>query len=42
MDFSGEDVSAVLFQYPDTYGNIVDYETVVNKAHSNGVSIRYW
>ena len=33
FDFSSEDVSGVLFQYPDTNGNIVDFSELVEKAH---------
>ena len=33
FDFSNEDVSGVLFQYPDTNGNIVDFSELVEKAH---------
>lgn len=33
FDFSNQDVSGVLFQYPDTNGNIVDFSKLVDKAH---------
>ncbi|KAM3937705.1 glycine dehydrogenase (decarboxylating), mitochondrial [Leptodactylus fuscus] len=36
MDFSGKDVSGVLFQYPDTDGNIEDFTQLVDRAHQNG------
>jgi len=38
MDFSNRDISGVLFQYPDTEGNIMDFADIVHKAHTNGVS----
>ncbi|XP_031561136.1 glycine dehydrogenase (decarboxylating), mitochondrial-like [Actinia tenebrosa] len=34
FDFSGQDVSGVLFQYPDTYGMIDDFSGLVEKAHA--------
>lgn len=37
MDFSGKDVSGVLFQYPDTEGNVEDFSELVERAHQNGV-----
>lgn len=37
MDFSGKDVSGVLFQYPDTEGKIEDFSELVERAHQNGV-----
>lgn len=37
-DFSNRDISGVLFQYPDTDGNILDFSQLVQNAHSNGVS----
>ncbi|XP_053788846.1 glycine dehydrogenase (decarboxylating), mitochondrial isoform X2 [Vidua chalybeata] len=36
MDFSGKDVSGVLFQYPDTEGKIEDFSEFVERAHQNG------
>lgn len=38
MDFSGKDVSGVLFQYPNTDGNVYDYVEFIERAHSYGVS----
>ncbi|CAG7817350.1 unnamed protein product, partial [Allacma fusca] len=35
-DFSNRDISGVLFQYPDTNGNILDFSQLVQNAHSNG------
>ncbi|XP_028619935.1 glycine dehydrogenase (decarboxylating), mitochondrial [Grammomys surdaster] len=36
MDFSGKDVSGVLFQYPDTEGKVEDFTELVEKAHETG------
>ncbi|NWQ71983.1 GCSP dehydrogenase, partial [Neopipo cinnamomea] len=36
MDFSGKDISGVLFQYPDTEGKIEDFSELVERAHQNG------
>ncbi|ERE79332.1 glycine dehydrogenase [Cricetulus griseus] len=36
MDFSGKDVSGVLFQYPDTEGKVEDFTELVEKAHQTG------
>ena len=38
FDFSNQDVSGVLFQYPDTNGNIVDFSKLVDKAHDAKVN----
>ena len=38
VDFSGKDISGVLFQYPDTEGSIMDFEGVVKEAQKYGVS----
>lgn len=37
MDFSGKDVSGVLFQYPDTEGKVEDFTELVERAHQMGV-----
>ena len=37
-DFSQKDIAGVLFQYPDTEGNIYDFTRVVAEAKKNGVS----
>lgn len=39
MDFSGKDVSGVLFQYPDTEGRVEDFTALVDRAHKGGVSM---
>ncbi|XP_006740872.1 glycine dehydrogenase (decarboxylating), mitochondrial [Leptonychotes weddellii] len=36
MDFSGNDVSGVLFQYPDTEGKVEDFTELVERAHQTG------
>ena len=36
-DFSKEDISGVLFQYPDTEGSVADYTRVVEEAKKYGV-----
>ncbi|XP_006627116.1 glycine dehydrogenase (decarboxylating), mitochondrial [Lepisosteus oculatus] len=36
MDFSGKDVSGVLFQYPDTEGSIEDFTGLVDRAQKSG------
>ncbi|KAI5712092.1 hypothetical protein M8J75_005782 [Diaphorina citri] len=35
-DLSGKDIAGVLFQYPDTSGNIVDFSQLVKTAHQYG------
>ena len=37
-DFSKEDISGVLFQYPDTEGSVADYTRVVDEAKKYGAS----
>lgn len=39
MDFSGKDVSGVLFQYPDTDGKVEDFTALVDRAHKGGVRV---
>uniref|UniRef100_A0A3P8WDW6 glycine dehydrogenase (aminomethyl-transferring) n=1 Tax=Cynoglossus semilaevis TaxID=244447 RepID=A0A3P8WDW6_CYNSE len=36
MDFSGKNVSGVLFQYPDTDGKVEDFTELVDRAHKGG------
>ncbi|XP_056635016.1 glycine dehydrogenase (decarboxylating), mitochondrial [Diorhabda sublineata] len=38
-DFSGRDIAGVLFQYPDTEGNILDFDSVAEAAHANGTLV---
>ena len=38
IDFSQKDISGIIFQYPDTEGNIMDFTKVVEQAHKFGVS----
>ena len=37
-DFSGKDISGVLFQYPDTEGSIMDFSNLTQEARKFGVS----
>ena len=37
-DFSGKDISGVLFQYPDTEGSIMDFSNLTQEAKKFGVS----
>ncbi|XP_037758995.1 glycine dehydrogenase (decarboxylating), mitochondrial [Chelonia mydas] len=39
MDFSGKEVSGVLFQYPDTEGKVEDFTELVDRAHQNGTLV---
>uniref|UniRef100_A0A674KGT3 glycine dehydrogenase (aminomethyl-transferring) n=1 Tax=Terrapene triunguis TaxID=2587831 RepID=A0A674KGT3_9SAUR len=39
MDFSGKDVSGVLFQYPDTEGKVEDFTELVERARQNGTLV---
>lgn len=36
FDFSNHEIAGVLFQYPDTEGNVMDFSKVVEDAHANG------
>ncbi|XP_066154091.1 glycine dehydrogenase (decarboxylating), mitochondrial [Euwallacea fornicatus] len=38
-DFSNRDIAGVLFQYPDTEGNVQDFSSVAEEAHSNGTLV---
>lgn len=38
-DFSDRDVAGVLVQYPDTHGNILDFSSVAENAHSHGTLV---
>jgi len=38
----GKDISAVLFQYPDTHGSIEHFESLIQKTHAAGVSLFYY
>ena len=39
MDFSKKDVAGVIFQYPDTSGNVFDPSEFVARAKENEVGI---
>lgn len=38
VDFSNHEYSGILLQYPDTYGNVTDFESIASEARKNGVS----
>ncbi|KAJ8946992.1 hypothetical protein NQ318_019073, partial [Aromia moschata] len=38
-DFSNRDIAGVLFQYPDTEGNVHDFSSVAENAHSHGTLV---
>lgn len=38
MDFSSNKISSVLLQCPDTEGTCTDYNSLIARAHENGVS----
>ncbi|XP_023029095.2 glycine dehydrogenase (decarboxylating), mitochondrial [Leptinotarsa decemlineata] len=38
-DFSNRDVAGVLFQYPDTEGNVQDFSALSENAHSHGTLV---
>lgn len=35
-DFSQQDISGVIFQYPDTEGNVHDFTKLIHEAKANG------
>lgn len=37
VDFSSHEYSGILLQYPDTYGNVMDFENIAAEAKKNGV-----
>jgi glycine dehydrogenase len=37
MDFSKKDVAGVIFQYPDTTGNVSDPSGLIARAKEHGV-----
>ncbi|KAK9890806.1 hypothetical protein WA026_012150 [Henosepilachna vigintioctopunctata] len=39
FDFSNHDVAGVLFQYPDTEGNVLDFTKLVEEAHAHGTLV---
>lgn len=39
FDFTNHDIAGVLFQYPDTEGNVMDFSKVVEDAHANGKNL---
>lgn len=40
MDFHGNDIAGVLFQYPDTDGNVEDFNNLVKRAKAGKVSVK--
>lgn len=38
-DLSNRDVAGILFQYPDTEGNVMDFSTLAENAHSHGTLV---
>lgn len=38
-DFSSRDVAGVLFQYPNTEGNVLDFSSIAEDAHSHGTLV---
>ena len=38
INLSNHEYSGLLLQYPDTYGNVVDFESISSEAQKNGVS----
>lgn len=40
-DFSNRDIAGVLFQYPDTQGNVIDFSSIAENAHSHGEYIAF-
>jgi glycine cleavage system pyridoxal-binding protein P len=41
MDFSKKDVAGVIFQYPDTTGNICDPSNLIARAKEHGVNMTF-
>lgn len=38
-NFSNRDVAGILIQYPDTEGNVLDFTSVADDAHSHGTLV---
>jgi glycine dehydrogenase len=36
-----KDVSAILFQYPDTHGSVQDFRALIDKTHAAGVKCNF-
>ncbi len=34
-----KDISAVLFQYPDTHGSVQNFQNLIDKTHAAGVNV---
>lgn len=37
-DLASREISGILLQYPDTYGDVKDFESIAETAKKNGVS----
>lgn len=37
-DLTSREISGILLQYPDTYGDVKDFESIAETARKNGVS----
>jgi glycine dehydrogenase len=35
-----KDISAVLFQYPDTHGSVQNFKNLIDKTHAAGVNLK--
>lgn len=40
-DLASREISGILLQYPDTYGDVKDFESIAETAKKNGVSKIY-
>lgn len=38
-NFSNRDIAGILFQYPDTEGNVLDFAGIAEEAHANGTLV---
>lgn len=38
-NLASREYSGILLQYPDTFGNVVDFESIAGEAKKNGVSL---
>ena len=41
VDLASREYSGILLQYPDTNGNVVDFESIAAEAKKNGVSFLF-
>lgn len=40
-DLASRDISGILLQYPDTFGDVKDFEDIAGLARKNGVSFYF-